>query len=533
MPRSGTSALTRLLQAAGLDVGDDLLAAAAANPLGFFEDRTFVDLQREMIAAAVPPDAVAGPRWMSAGRAVPELLVPFEARARELVAARDAAADDRPWGFKDPRTTMFLDFWSRVAPRARFVFVYRPPWEVVDSLARLSARPYAGRFGAVMDAWVDYNAAILRFAEREPQRCVIVHVDAVAQSPQAVVELAARLLGDDSGLTVPPSATFVPSLMRRIPSSDVRAELVAGGWPAATELYARMEERADLPAASSAAADVPVVVGTPGGGEVAIDVVAVGRPADAHEGGLAVEVGSVPSPSAAARSGVTATTAPHVAVLLDGRLRPGALHAAALAFAEHPSIEAVLLLADGPDGPAAPLAPGPVDAAALARATRQVPGIVVSRAAWQRIGGFDEELTGAGLDAWALAVAVLADGGALRQIDAAVLDAAGLSAVEERGAVRRTVAARHGELYATMLLPASDALAGELLDRTTEIGELQERLAEAAAQRDELADRWRTAADARDAACAALARVQDGDATSATPGDAREHRPRRRWTRRT
>lgn len=490
-PRSGTSALTRLLQASGLDVGDDLLPPAEANAVGFFEDRSFVDLQREMIATAVPPGGPSGPRWMRAGEADPRLLAPFQERARALVARRDEEAGTRPWGFKDPRTTMFLDFWTQVAPIARFVFAYRPPWGVLDSLSRLSARPYAGRSAAILEAWIAYNEALLRFADARPDRCAIVHVDAVARAPHAVVACADALLGGAGLLRPPATSTFVGSLLRRIPPDDLRAELVTAGWPRTAALYAELEARAELPAATGASDGAAVRDRGRGSGEVAIDVVGVGTPVEPEEGAHAVEVEVAGSSAEAVASALGAVTADDVAFVFDGRLRPGALRAAAAAFAEHRSVDAVLLLEGGDGEPAA----GVVDPVALVRASMHVPAIAVSRTALERCGGLDPKATGAGMDAWAVAVAVMASGGGLRQVDAAVTGSRGPHAADERNAIRRHVVARHGELAASTLLPATDVLQSELLQRTTEIGELHGRVAEVAGQRDELAERWTACSD--------------------------------------
>ena len=44
-----------------------------------------------------------------------EVVPVFEERARTLVSARAS----RPfWGWKDPRTCLFLEFWDRLLPQA-------------------------------------------------------------------------------------------------------------------------------------------------------------------------------------------------------------------------------------------------------------------------------------------------------------------------------------------------------------------------------------------------------------------------------
>lgn len=60
--------------------------------------------------------------------------VTFEEEARELLAVR--VRSGVAWGWKEPRTTLFLDFWQERLPDARHLFVFQRPWEVVDSLFR-------------------------------------------------------------------------------------------------------------------------------------------------------------------------------------------------------------------------------------------------------------------------------------------------------------------------------------------------------------------------------------------------------------
>lgn len=40
------------------------------------------------------------------------------------------------WGWQEPRTSLFLDFWAKLLPEAKFLLIYRSPWEVADSLYR-------------------------------------------------------------------------------------------------------------------------------------------------------------------------------------------------------------------------------------------------------------------------------------------------------------------------------------------------------------------------------------------------------------
>lgn len=196
MHRSGTSVLANLLQATGVDVGRRLMPAAAANPRGYFEDLDFQELHERVIQASHPRLLwlpVEGERLVFSDA--------DRAEGRRLAALRD---DAPVWGFKDPRTCLFLDFWDEVLDDARFVFIFRRPELVVDSLRRrgddifLDWRRRAkllqrwlgvSRFvpARAADMYVYYNERLAAFAEAHTERSLVLDLDVLEQTfPRAV-----------------------------------------------------------------------------------------------------------------------------------------------------------------------------------------------------------------------------------------------------------------------------------------------------------------------------------------------------------
>ena len=165
MHRSGTSLLASILAAAGVNVGDELIGATESNRKGHFEDIEFHrfhqrvlaanGLAREGLTCRTPVDVPAAAR--------PEAL--------DIVSRRRAPG--RLWGWKDPRTTLFLDFWAEMLPDARFLFVFRPPWEVVDSLYRRGDEAIVMNPRLAVDVWCAYNRRILEFANAHADRCLL------------------------------------------------------------------------------------------------------------------------------------------------------------------------------------------------------------------------------------------------------------------------------------------------------------------------------------------------------------------------
>jgi len=220
MHRSGTSLVARMLRAAGIHLGDRLLGPGPSNPHGYFEDLDFVDLH-EAILADLGASIYLGRH--------PDLGVPprFGAPARELVSAR---SDRSAWWWKDPRTSLFLDFWSKLVPEARFVFVYRPPAEVAGSLRRrrdvalhlqfpgagLLERLGAPRFrvGRALSMWCRYNERIVAFAESRRDRCAVVPFAEAATTVPAVL---ARLRAEGVPVHAAEIATLVDPALATSP----------------------------------------------------------------------------------------------------------------------------------------------------------------------------------------------------------------------------------------------------------------------------------------------------------------------------
>ncbi|HEX6927540.1 MAG TPA: sulfotransferase [Longimicrobiaceae bacterium] len=177
MHRSGTSLTASYLQRRGLDLGESLIGAGAGNRFGHFEDRDVHRFHERVLKknrVSVFPQTDAN---------LPLRLEQEDlAEAREIVERRSAG---RPWGWKEPRTTLFLDFWAEFLPEARFLLLFRHPLAVVDSLVRRGTekeirwRPVIG-----LRAWRIYNEQALRFARSQPERAMVVEIESVIQSPE-------------------------------------------------------------------------------------------------------------------------------------------------------------------------------------------------------------------------------------------------------------------------------------------------------------------------------------------------------------
>lgn len=168
MHRSGTSALTRVLNLLGVHLGNpaDFIPPAPDNPRGFWENRPLVLVNDALLRLFggswdAPPTLPDG--WDD-GDAVGDLREPAASR----LAALDPAEAAAHVGWKDPRVCLTLPFWRAVAGPVQTVHMLRDPDAVIGSLhhrngldeehaARLWVRYVGDAFRDAPDSLVCYQ----------------------------------------------------------------------------------------------------------------------------------------------------------------------------------------------------------------------------------------------------------------------------------------------------------------------------------------------------------------------------------------
>ncbi|MCP1373424.1 sulfotransferase family protein [Dyella lutea] len=176
MHRSGTSALTRVLNLLGAHVGDDLLAAKADNARGFWEHAEAVAIHDRLLTALGmswhdPRELPAGWLASSAGRTA--------AGEVARLIERDMKGK-RLWAVKDPRMCRLAPLWIEALRSlgigAKAVLAVRDPYEVASSLH-------------VRDGW-SHQHTYLMWAEH-----LLEALRATADIPRALVSYE-QLLGN-------------------------------------------------------------------------------------------------------------------------------------------------------------------------------------------------------------------------------------------------------------------------------------------------------------------------------------------------
>jgi hypothetical protein len=136
MHRSGTSLTTNWLQRCGLNIGTQLEGKKFSNPDGHFEDIDFLNLHEEILKSPeVPYHGEMNPCDFKISDVQQEKI-------KNLIIQKNRSEE---WGWKDPRTCLFLGVYRKLIPNARYLVIVRPYTEIIDSLLRRKYTPIEDR----------------------------------------------------------------------------------------------------------------------------------------------------------------------------------------------------------------------------------------------------------------------------------------------------------------------------------------------------------------------------------------------------
>lgn len=165
MHRSGTSLLGSLLPPLGVPVPGDLVEADPHNPEGYYENREVVNVQEQLLIQL-------GRWWPSATGPLPLpadwLLWPSTqhtvATLRQLIEL-ETARTSTPWAIKDPRTSLLLPLWRRLAAELdvslQVVLCLRDPAEVMMSLLQRDSAAAGMTPWRAQQLWWHHNRQLL------------------------------------------------------------------------------------------------------------------------------------------------------------------------------------------------------------------------------------------------------------------------------------------------------------------------------------------------------------------------------------
>lgn len=182
MHRSGTSLTAHWLQTCGLPIGNELLPAYTSNPRGHFEDVHFMRFQRRILKNN-------GLDYLVRPHDLISLKENDYAEAKALIEDYNHLPQ---WGWKDPRTCLFLTFWKTLIPDVKVLAIFRNYGQVIHSL--LKRDPPSLPFLAYRNlrrfvlAYQRYNQDILHFAEKHPEAIRIMNIQVILQESAQVIQ---------------------------------------------------------------------------------------------------------------------------------------------------------------------------------------------------------------------------------------------------------------------------------------------------------------------------------------------------------
>jgi len=133
MHRSGTSMIGGVLARLGINMGESFRdTRIVSNPLGFYEDTDFLNLNKEILYEA-------GGSWENPPK-IEQIMSQqdkFKNKIQELFSNKTQF-----WGWKDPRTSLTIRLFLPFLSNPYFIVCYRDPNEVAKSLYKRSRMRY-------------------------------------------------------------------------------------------------------------------------------------------------------------------------------------------------------------------------------------------------------------------------------------------------------------------------------------------------------------------------------------------------------
>lgn len=222
MHRSGTSAVTHVVEQLGLFAGDpgDLKRESWQNPQGFFERHDV-----RLVANALLESAKADwwrVRSFHHDRIDADVLDYCLAEIRTILAR---LSEGGRWVLKEPRLCLLLPVFLQVAKQPLAVFVYRNPIEVARSLRRRDGIPTV----AGLALWERYNTAGLQ-ASAGIDRIMVNYgqlVEHPATSARALANAIAAWSGPVPGDPDKAASVIDPALRREATDDKAMATLLS------------------------------------------------------------------------------------------------------------------------------------------------------------------------------------------------------------------------------------------------------------------------------------------------------------------
>ncbi|OOQ59446.1 sulfotransferase [Mucilaginibacter pedocola] len=194
MHRSGTSLISQWLNKCGLNLGNMLLGATPSNRDGHFEDVDFYRFHMDVLAS----NNLSQVGFIT--KPVKSLSVYQKEKLKRIIDFKNHINEQ--WGWKDPRTCLFLSHYRELLPNAYYLNIVRDYKSTVSSMLHRDFKDYEEKYmkrpwlskqvwlkirrprqwkrfhrehaGFYLQVWMRYNEEILKNIQTLPEGSFMV-----------------------------------------------------------------------------------------------------------------------------------------------------------------------------------------------------------------------------------------------------------------------------------------------------------------------------------------------------------------------
>lgn len=193
MHRSGTSLTASWLSKCGLPIDNgNLIEAGVGNPKGHFEDKDFVMFHNSVIRAKNSKSL----GWKVRGKIFFMFTEKQRKKAENLIVNRNTKYDI--WGWKDPRTVIFLEEYKQLIPELKVLCIWRDFKGTVQSLIERSRKAnqpvYKINLWQASALWVYYSQLVNNYKKKYPDDTIVIPLNAIKNNDQQVFALITEKL---------------------------------------------------------------------------------------------------------------------------------------------------------------------------------------------------------------------------------------------------------------------------------------------------------------------------------------------------
>jgi len=188
----------QIMERAGLQLDKNPFTAHPSNPDSHFESQTATQLHDDILGDN-------STNWLLYNYDPNKTFDVSSANRAQAEALASKYEHLDKWGFKDPRSSLFMNLWADVLRRPRVIIVYRHFGQCQNSLLKRAAEflviePEVTSDSALLwqnthlsiSAWIHYNKALINYVEENPEDCIVVSQEALLNGFNLIHEVNSR-----------------------------------------------------------------------------------------------------------------------------------------------------------------------------------------------------------------------------------------------------------------------------------------------------------------------------------------------------